>query len=75
MAIIYRCRHCKTQLAELDEYKVDIKSLGWDQLSAVDYQEMVQMDAGNIVCQVSCEDCENTLQRYPHYHELDHFMQ
>ncbi|PAE06249.1 hypothetical protein CHI12_17435 [Terribacillus saccharophilus] len=75
MAIVYRCRHCKTQLAELDEYKVDIKALGWDRLSAADYQEMVQIDSGHIVCQVACEDCENALQRNPHYHELDYFMQ
>lgn len=76
MSIIYKCRHCGQHVGELDQSMVETSSLGWDQLSKEEQQEMIHYkENGDVHIQTICESCEATLGAYPEYHELDFFIQ
>lgn len=76
MSIVYKCRHCGQVIGELSKKYDQVISLGWDQLSDEDKQEMIQyQDNGDIHVQAICEGCEDSLHHHPHYHELDFFIQ
>ncbi|MDL4840474.1 anti-sigma-F factor Fin family protein [Aquibacillus rhizosphaerae] len=76
MAIVYNCKHCGNKVGQLDQEVIDTQALGWNQLSNEDRQEMIQYDSkGDIQIKVICEDCQESLDKNPHYHELDFFIQ
>ena len=76
MSIIYKCRHCEHVIGKIDQQVVDTSMLGWEQLSTEDKQDMIQYQSnGDIHIKSICEDCEDSLGRYPEYHELDYFIQ
>ncbi|GAA0609062.1 anti-sigma-F factor Fin [Virgibacillus siamensis] len=76
MAIVYTCKHCGNTIGRLDQRTVDSTMLGLDQLSSEDKQEMVHYQRnGDIHIQAICENCEDSLDSNPQYHELDFFIQ
>ncbi|RLL41682.1 DUF2757 family protein [Oceanobacillus piezotolerans] len=76
MSIVYSCRHCGQQIGKLDQKVVDTSILGFNQLSVKEKEEMIHyQDNGNILVKSICESCEESLGRYPEYHELDFFIQ
>ncbi|MDY0394849.1 anti-sigma-F factor Fin [Virgibacillus halophilus] len=76
MAIVYSCRHCKHVIGKIQNEEADISMLGWDRLSAADKESMIQyQDNGDIQIQTICENCQQSLIKNPHYHELDFFIQ
>lgn len=76
MAIMYQCRHCKEYLAELSHEFVDTNQLGLEELSEEDQLQMIRYhENGNIQIDTICEHCQEALEKNPHYHELDFFLQ
>ncbi|GFZ82284.1 anti-sigma-F factor Fin [Compostibacillus humi] len=76
MAVIYHCRHCKHEIGRIEQQVIDTEMLGFEQLSPKEKEEMIHyLDNGDIEVLTICENCEETLGRYPHYHELDFFIQ
>jgi len=76
MSIVYTCRHCGHKIGILKQQVVDTSMLGFDQLTVQQKQEMIQYkENGDIHVQSICEDCHETLELNPQYHELDNFIQ
>ena len=75
MAIIYKCKHCKHVIGEIETQIVSTSMLGWDRLSASDRAAMIQYrENGDVHVQTICENCEETLVENPSYYELDYFL-
>ncbi|WP_085522373.1 anti-sigma-F factor Fin family protein [Tuberibacillus sp. Marseille-P3662] len=76
MDIFYNCRHCGVGIGQINGQRFSTHQLGFDQLSSEDRQDMVQYDQlGNVHVSAICEDCQEALERNPHFHELDSFIQ
>lgn len=76
MAVTYRCRHCGTQIGQLQADIYHSQRLGFDQLTAAERQDMIHYDNdGNVLVQTVCEDCQEALERNPAYHGLTSFIQ
>ncbi|MEW9502925.1 anti-sigma-F factor Fin [Jeotgalibacillus marinus] len=76
MAIHYNCRHCGNSVGKLDNHSVNSEKLGIHKLSNEERQSMVSYtNDGHVQIQTICEDCQESLERNPDYHELDQFIQ
>ena len=76
MSIIYSCKHCGNVVGQLDQQVIDTEVLGWNELTAEDRKEMIQyQNNGDISIRIICEDCQESLEKNPNYHELDYFIQ
>ncbi|MFC7787254.1 MULTISPECIES: anti-sigma-F factor Fin family protein [unclassified Rossellomorea] len=76
MAIHYQCRHCGTNVGTLSNVSVHSEQLGIHTLSEEERLHMVQYrDNGDIQVKTICEDCQESLERNPDYHQLDHIIQ
>ena len=76
MSIIYSCKHCGNVVGQLDQQVIDKEVLGWNELTAEDRKEMIQyQNNGDISIRIICEDCQESLEKNPNYHELDYFIQ
>lgn len=75
MAIHYHCRHCGVSIGTLDQLSVHSERLGLHKLSDEERLDMVSYDEqGNINVTSICEDCQETLQRNPEYHQYDYLI-
>jgi hypothetical protein len=75
MAIHYHCRHCGTNIGSIDRVSIHSESLGLDKLTVTERQDMVSYDhAGDIHVTAICEDCQETLERNPDYHQYDYLI-
>lgn len=76
MALHYHCRHCGTKVGSLEKMSVYTESLGFHQLNEEERHEMIEYKAnGDIHVKTICEDCQEALERNPHFHETDSFIQ
>lgn len=76
MGIIYKCRHCGVIVGELKHSQIDSLKLGFEALTYDERQQMISMQTnGDIVVQTVCEDCQEALERNPHFHEMEYFIQ
>jgi len=76
MAIVYKCSHCHQLIGRLEQSVVHTSVLGLDQLSAEEKEKMIEYkDNGDVQIHAICENCEETLDSHPQYHELDYFIQ
>lgn len=76
MAIVYKCKHCKHIIGQLEQQIVSTSMLGWDRLSTQDKAKMIQYkENGDVHVQTICENCEDSLGQHPTYYELDYFLQ
>ncbi|MFC4403576.1 anti-sigma-F factor Fin [Gracilibacillus xinjiangensis] len=76
MALVYKCKHCSCEVGRLNSQMLDLNKIGWDHLSSeektslMNYQPTEQIEINTI-----CENCQETLENNPDYHELDYFIQ
>ncbi|WP_041085326.1 anti-sigma-F factor Fin family protein [Jeotgalibacillus soli] len=76
MAIHYDCRHCGNSVGKLEMPSIHAEKLGIHKLSNEERQNMVSYTSeGHVKIQTICEDCQESLERNPDYHELDQFIQ
>lgn len=76
MSFVYVCRHCGHVIGKLNKRAFSTSRLGLDQLSSSEKREMIHhQENGDIHIQSICENCEDLLGNFPHYHELDFFIQ
>lgn len=72
MAIHYHCRHCGTKLGSIEQTSIHSETLGLHKLTDQERQEMVSYEpTGDIHIKAICEDCQETLERNPDYHQYD----
>lgn len=76
MSFIYVCRHCKHAIGEVGQRTFSTSRLGLDQLTSIEKKDMIHYhENGDVYIQSICENCEESLNSHPHYHELDFFIQ
>ncbi|OZI12120.1 hypothetical protein CEW92_08105 [Bacillaceae bacterium SAS-127] len=76
MAIHYFCRHCNTLVGSLDQSVISTKRLGIHALTDHERTDMIQYDQdGTMKVKIICEDCQESLERNPDFHEYDYFIQ
>ncbi|KGX90080.1 hypothetical protein N781_08525 [Pontibacillus halophilus JSM 076056 = DSM 19796] len=76
MSVKYYCRHCHTKVGELPHQLTDGYQLGLEDLTEDERNMMIQhKNDGSLYVQTICENCQDTLEKNPHYHELDYFLQ
>lgn len=76
MAIYYHCRHCGVTMGTLEQSSLHSERLGLHKLNDEERLDMVTYDAeGNINIKSICEDCQESLERNPNYHEQDYLIQ
>jgi hypothetical protein len=55
---------------------VNAAQLGFETLSAEERQELLSYkENGDIEVTTTCDDCQDTLERYPEFHTLKSFIQ
>ncbi|WP_174734819.1 anti-sigma-F factor Fin family protein [Mesobacillus harenae] len=75
MAINYFCRHCGTKMGSLDSMSVHTESLGLHKLTDEERQTMVSYEnTGDVHIKSICEDCQESLERNPDYHQYDYLI-
>ncbi|RSK25488.1 anti-sigma-F factor Fin family protein [Bacillus sp. HMF5848] len=76
MSIHYHCRHCGYHVGSIDNQTVQATNLGFHLLTDNERQDMISYETnGDIIVKTICEDCHEALNRNPHYHECDSFIQ
>lgn len=75
MAIHYYCRHCGIKLGSLEKHIISSEKLGLHKLTDHERKEMVQYESnGDISIKSICEDCQESLERYPDFHQNDYLI-
>lgn len=75
MSILLQCRHCGDAIGSVAKSDVSETMLGIDTLSQKEHEEMIEYkEDGTMVIQSICEQCEDTLTKYPEFHELHYFI-
>ncbi|WEG12728.1 anti-sigma-F factor Fin family protein [Pullulanibacillus sp. KACC 23026] len=77
MEVRYNCRHCGKQVGTISSDVFHTERLGLDSLNSEERTQFVTYDDAANAMNVStiCEDCQEALERNPHYHELDTWIQ
>lgn len=72
MAIHYHCRHCGVKMGSIDSAAVHSEQLGFHKLNDAERQDMLEYDpSGDVQVKAICEDCQESLERNPDYHQQD----
>ncbi|TYS13660.1 anti-sigma-F factor Fin family protein [Rossellomorea vietnamensis] len=75
MAIHYHCRHCGYKVGSLNQVSVHSEQVGLHKLSDEDRLDMVSYEQnGDIHIKTICEDCQESLNRNPDYHQSDYLI-
>ncbi|HZG71302.1 MAG TPA: anti-sigma-F factor Fin family protein [Chondromyces sp.] len=75
MAVHYFCRHCGTNVGSLERSDVSAEQIGLHKLTEDERREMVQYHQnGDMEIKTICEDCHESLERYPDYHQNDYLI-
>ncbi|MBY0095475.1 anti-sigma-F factor Fin family protein [Mesobacillus maritimus] len=75
MAMHYYCRHCGTNIGTLDRLSVQSESLGFHKLTDEERHDMISYESnGDIQIKSICEDCQESYERNPSYHENDYLI-
>ncbi len=76
LTIHYHCRHCGVNVGRISEMSVHSEQLGLNTLTDEERLHMVHyQENGDIQVQTICEDCQESLERNPDYHQLDYIIQ
>lgn len=76
MSVRYYCRHCSVHMGTLEQTIISSEQLGFNRLDSQERQSLITYDeSGDIIVRSICEDCQEALERYPEYHQYDHFIQ
>ena len=75
MPLRYKCRHCETELGEIPfDTKETMKKLQLTEVGEID--DYIELDAkGDATVHCICEQCEDSLRQFPHYHSLKKWLQ
>ena len=76
MSIHYYCRHCGVKVGMIDRMSLYSEELGFHHLNDEERVDMISYeDNGDIQVKTICEDCQEALDRNPHFHENQTFIQ
>jgi Protein of unknown function (DUF2757) len=76
MALHYHCRHCSVKVGSIDNISVSSEQLGFHHLTNDERQEMISYQQnGDILIKTICEDCQDSLNRNPEFHQYESFIQ
>jgi hypothetical protein len=75
LAIHYHCRHCGQKLGSLNDLTLDYEPLGLHTLNQEEKNDMVHHhSSGDVYVQSICEDCQESLERNPDFHQYDYLI-
>lgn len=74
MAVHYYCRHCSVHVGTLEQSVFTSEQLGFNHLNVNERRTLISYQDGDIVVKTICENCQETLERYPDYYEHDYFI-
>ncbi|MFE8704037.1 anti-sigma-F factor Fin family protein [Cytobacillus sp. FJAT-54145] len=75
MAIHYQCRHCGVKMGSIDQMSLHSEQLGFHKLTDEERLDMVSFESsGDINIKSICEDCQESLERNPDYHQYDYLI-
>ena len=79
MVIRYHCRHCETEIGSLpfESAEVVVKLIRKleNDTSQEDEEFLVMGEGGEMKVRCICEQCEESLQRFPNYYTLKKWLQ
>ncbi|WP_044641822.1 anti-sigma-F factor Fin [Risungbinella massiliensis] len=76
MAIYYQCKHCQSRLGMLEKKDVTEQELGFDRLTQEERQDIIFNDLyGDTYVHITCESCQETLDRYPERNAWSYLIQ
>ncbi|MCG8398634.1 anti-sigma-F factor Fin family protein [Bacillus atrophaeus] len=76
MALHYYCRHCGVKVGSLEQSLITADLLGFHHLTNEERNDMISYkDNGDVHVLTICEDCQEALERNPHFHEYQTFIQ
>jgi hypothetical protein len=66
MSIRYVCKYCSAHVGEVERKVVSETELGFDQLTSAERTHILHYDTqGNMMVKVTCEHCQEVLDRHP----------
>ncbi len=76
MAIHYRCRHCNTEIGTLPFESAKDTILELQKLDEGEEERFLTVEQdGNLTVRCICEQCEQSLLRFPDYYTLSKWLQ
>jgi len=76
MPIRYKCRHCETEIGQLPFDRIDDQFLHKHELTQEDQHIYIKNGAeGDYTVQCICEECQDSLQKFPNYYALKKWIQ
>ncbi|HJF32873.1 MAG TPA: anti-sigma-F factor Fin family protein [Sporosarcina psychrophila] len=76
MAIRYTCRHCETEIGILPFESVKETVLLLQQIDEGEAEQFLTYEKdGALTVRCICEQCEQSLQRFPDYYTLNKWLQ
>lgn len=76
MAIHYYCKHCQISIGTIEASSISATQLGFDHLTGEEKKDMITYDSnGDIYVKVTCDDCQEALERNPDFHQMQTFIQ
>lgn len=70
--VMYRCRHCRTEIGSLPFSSVQ-ETIA--ELLKADDRSLTVTERGDIEVRCICEQCEASLDRFPHYYTVEKWLQ
>ena len=76
MAIRYTCRHCETEIGTLPFESVKETVLLLQKIDKGEVEHFLTYEKdGELTVRCICEQCEQSLQRFPDYYTLNKWLQ
>lgn len=76
MPIRYKCRHCDTEIGQLPLDSIDEQFLLKNDITPEEQDTYIEHGSeGNYTIQCICEECQNSLQKFPNYYALKKWIQ
>ncbi|KAA0941013.1 anti-sigma-F factor Fin family protein [Sporosarcina sp. ANT_H38] len=76
MAIRYTCRHCETEIGTLPFESAKETVLLLHQMNEAEAEHFLAYEKdGALTVRCICEQCEQSLQRFPDYYALNKWLQ
>ena len=72
----YQCRYCHIHLGSIDATGLSEQQLGFDRLTPEERGDIITSNvAGKTLIRVTCESCQEVLERYPERSILPYLIQ
>lgn len=76
MAVRYQCRHCDTEIGSLPFESAKETILELQKMNEAEEEQYLLLDKdGQMTVRCICEECEQSLRKFPDYYSLKKWIQ